>query len=225
MPAIETVPVTPAAMKRFEIFNCVPARGLKQLAAATTRLRLPRGELLPTITGRASSAYVVVAGSLVLNVGAAPECKVVELAGAGDVLALAPALLGTDENISAEALCESTLLKVPQTALLACASATPALALAMAQELARQGRKLTNDIEGYALHTGRQRVADYLRHLAAKKAGHRSDFSLPAKKSIIASRLSLTPEYFSRTLRELISAGAISVNGRNITVLDAARLA
>jgi CRP-like cAMP-binding protein len=44
---------------------------------------------------------------------------------------------------------------------------------------------------------------------------------LSAKKSIIASRLSVTPEYFSRTLHELISAGAIAVNGRQIVILDA----
>ena len=48
--------------------------------------------------------------------------------------------------------------------------------------------------------------------------------TLPAKKSIIASRLSVTPEYFSRTLHELISSGAIEVNGRQIVIRDAARL-
>ena len=47
---------------------------------------------------------------------------------------------------------------------------------------------------------------------------------LSAKKRIIASRLSVTPEYFSRTLHELINAGAIAVNGRQIVILDAVRL-
>jgi CRP-like cAMP-binding protein len=34
----------------------------------------------------------------------------------------------------------------------------------------------------------------------------------------------VTPEYFSRTLHELIEAGAIDVNGRQIIIRDAARL-
>jgi CRP-like cAMP-binding protein len=49
--------------------------------------------------------------------------------------------------------------------------------------------------------------------------------SLPVSKATIASRLSLTPEYFSRVLHELESAGLIAVDKRDIHILDAKRLA
>jgi CRP-like cAMP-binding protein len=49
--------------------------------------------------------------------------------------------------------------------------------------------------------------------------------SLPATKATIASRLSLTPEYFSRVLHELSSAGLIEVDRRDVRIPDAARLA
>ena len=42
--------------------------------------------------------------------------------------------------------------------------------------------------------------------------------------SVRSRCLSLTPEYFSRMLHELIEAGVIAVDGRRITVLDPARL-
>ena len=48
---------------------------------------------------------------------------------------------------------------------------------------------------------------------------------LPVSKAAIASRLSLTPEYFSRVLHELESAGLIQVDKRDILIPDTARLA
>ncbi len=48
---------------------------------------------------------------------------------------------------------------------------------------------------------------------------------LPVSKAAIASRLSLTPEYFSRVLSELESAGLIEVQRRTIRILDMERLA
>ena len=47
---------------------------------------------------------------------------------------------------------------------------------------------------------------------------------LPASKGVIASRLSLTQEHFSRILHELCGEGLIAVNGRHISVPDVRRL-
>jgi CRP-like cAMP-binding protein len=48
--------------------------------------------------------------------------------------------------------------------------------------------------------------------------------SLPVSKATIASRLSLTPEYFSRVLHELEADGLIEIDKREIRILDVARL-
>lgn len=49
--------------------------------------------------------------------------------------------------------------------------------------------------------------------------------SLPVSKATVASRLSLTPEYFSRVLHELEAAGLIEIDKRDIRILDTGRLA
>ena len=49
--------------------------------------------------------------------------------------------------------------------------------------------------------------------------------SLPASKATIASRLSLTPEYFSKVLHELESAGLIRIDKRDIHIVDRPGLA
>ena len=49
--------------------------------------------------------------------------------------------------------------------------------------------------------------------------------SLQVSKASVASRLSLTPEYFSRVLHELEEQGLIAIDKRDIRVLDRKRLA
>ena len=48
--------------------------------------------------------------------------------------------------------------------------------------------------------------------------------TLPDRKGVIASHLSLTHEHFSRILHELIEAGRIEVGGPRATIPDIARL-
>ena len=79
-----------------------------------------------------------------------------------------------------------------------------------------------------------QRVIGYLLHslseddasppLKAKDAVA-LNVSLPVSKATIASRLSITPEYFSRVLHELEVAGLIRIDKRDIHIPNAARLA
>ena len=48
--------------------------------------------------------------------------------------------------------------------------------------------------------------------------------TLPTSKAVVASRLNLTPEHFSRILHELAGAGLVSVEGREVVIQDVARL-
>ena len=80
-----------------------------------------------------------------------------------------------------------------------------------------------------ALHSGVQRVIGYLlgddNLDETENASQAITVSLPVSKAAIASRLSLTPEYFSRVLNELETAGLIHVDKRDIHISDTARLA
>ena len=104
----------------------------------------------------------------------------------------------------------------------------PRFALRMLAGISRRLHGLVRDVQAYALHSGAQRVIGYLlRDLSDR--GRVSDkpftVSLPVSKATIASRLSLTPEYFSRVLHELESAGLLRIDKRDVHILDAKRLA
>ena len=69
------------------------------------------------------------------------------------------------------------------------------------------------------------RVIGYLLRDIAADSKARVTVSLPVGKATIASRLSLTPEYFSRVLHELDVAALVRIERREIHILDAQALA
>jgi len=83
-----------------------------------------------------------------------------------------------------------------------------------------------NDVESYSLHSGKQRIIGYLlRELPeADTNGSAVAVTLPANKGVIASRLNLTQEHFSRILHELTGLGLIVVEGRKIHIPSVANL-
>jgi CRP-like cAMP-binding protein len=91
--------------------------------------------------------------------------------------------------------------------------------------LARRLHGLVRDVEAYTLRSGQERVIGYL--LAELPEGAESgagEVRLTPGKSVLASRLNMTPEHFSRILHDLVAAGLIEVNGRSIRVPEIARL-
>jgi CRP-like cAMP-binding protein len=213
------------AIGRCALFKSLPAAVIVKVAEGAKALAPRRGMPIFRRGERCPGVYVVTSGRIVLSVGTQPDAnKVTGLVGAGGHFGLAAALLGTMQTVSAETLSDSTLLLIPRSTLFDCAAESAALGMQMAVALSHELATLTDDIEAASLHSGRQRVAGYLLDIAGTNGAQTRPFALPAKKSIIASRLSLTPEYFSRMLHELIVTGAIFVEGRQVTVLDRSRL-
>jgi CRP/FNR family transcriptional regulator, dissimilatory nitrate respiration regulator len=214
-----------AVLRRAALFRTLAPALIARIAASATVLKLPRGKQICRCGERCSGFYVAVSGRIMLRVGASNQPdKVIELVGAGGHVGLAAAVLGIPEAVTAETLVDSVLLLIPRAALLDTITGNHEFALQLVAALSRQVCGLISDIEAFSLRSGRERVANYLLQIAAANGARQGPVALPAKKSIIASRLSLTPEYFSRMLHELIEAGVIAVDGRQITVLDPARL-
>jgi len=100
-------------------------------------------------------------------------------------------------------------------------------AMHMLAGVSRRLHGLIRDVEGYALRNGMQRLIGYLlREVEASLLADQNTvtLSLPASKATVASRLSLTPEYFSRILHELVQQNLIKINRREISILNVSKL-
>lgn len=219
----------PRYLSVLPLFSDLCEPELERLASGCTLHRLARGEMVFRVGEPCEAFHVTVIGQVKLFVlSPTGQEKIIEIASPGQ--SFAEALMFTDRPyiVSAQALTDSTVLSIAKAAVVGEIECEPRFALRMLAGISRRLHGLVHDVQAYALHSGMQRVIGYLlRDQLAEDcvSGDVITVSLPVSKATIASRLSLTPEYFSRVLHELESAGLIEVDKRDIRILDARRLA
>ena len=211
------------------MFSNMQPEELQRVARGCVLERIERGKVLFR-TGEMSQAFhIVVLGQVKLCViSPAGVEKVIELCGPGHSFAEAVMFMNAPHLVNAQTLTETLLLTVEKNAVLREIEADSRFALRMLAGISRRLHGLIKDVEGYALHSGMQRVISYLLRDLVDAGGavpQSITVSLPVSKSTIASRLSLTPEYFSRVLHELETAKLITVQRRDIHIHDTAKLA
>jgi CRP-like cAMP-binding protein len=200
-----------------------------RLAEGCHLRRFERGAMVFRIGEPCDSFHVVVVGQVKLFVlSPAGHEKVIELIGPSRSFAEALMFLDKPCMVNAQALADTLLLTVHREIVLSEVQQDPRFALRMLASLSMRLHGLVRDVQAYALQNGVQRVIGYLLgegQMAAEGTAEVHTVSLPVSKATVASRLSLTPEYFSRVLRELEDARLIEVDKRDIRILDVQRLA
>ena len=218
----------PKYLSVLPLFNDLTPVELKQLAEGCVLRRLVRGDMVFRMGEPCNEFHVVVTGQVKLFVlSPAGQEKVLELVGPGQ--SFGEAIMFTDRPymLGAQSLADTLLLTVSKRAVLAEIERDHRFALRMIAGLSRRMHGLVHDVEAYSLHSGLQRVIGFLLRDQALEDGTPTEVrtvSLPVSKATIASRLSLSPEYFSRVLHELEASGLIEIDRRDIRILDTQRL-
>lgn len=217
---------------------------LKRLAAGCRLRRFTRGQDVFRIGDACEEFHVTVTGQVKLfAISPSGQEKVIELIGPGNTFAEALMFTGKPYIINAQALSDSLVLSVAKEAVVGEIERDPRFALRMLAGISRRLHGLVHDVQAYALHSGMQRVIGYLLRDLPEESDDAAALTLagagavaapparalrvclPVSKATLASRLSLTPEYFSRVLHELEAAGLIRVDRRDIEILEPDRLA
>lgn len=147
--------------------------------------------------------------------------RVIRLAGAGESFGEAALFLGEPLPVDVTAVADTAIVIVPAEPLLALFESDPRFARGLLAAVCLRLQMIVADFEAATVHGARERLAAYLGALAAGGAG---TAQLPTAKSVIAARLGMTKETFSRLLRAFMDEGLVRVSGREIRILDAARL-
>lgn len=219
----------PRYLSVLPLFNDLSPVELKRLAEGCVLRRLARADLVFRMGQPCNEFHVVVTGQVKLFVlSPSGQEKVVELVGPGQ--SFGEAIMFTDRPymLGAQALGDALVLTVSKQAVLAEIERDHRFALRMLAGLSRRMHGLLHDVEAYSLHSGLQRVIGFLLRDQALEDSEPAEVrtvSLPVSKATIASRLSLTPEYFSRVLHELEADGLIEIDRREIRILSTQRLA
>ena len=214
-------------VRNLPLFRGLDVAELEAIGAATSEQRVTAGTVLFRRDDPCDGFHIVVLGrvKLALLAPAGAE-KVVEILGPGQSFGEAAMFLGAGYRLQAEALADSLLLFFASGAMQQAIARNPELARRMLHDMSQRLYYLVADIEAYTMKNAMERVTGYLLSSLPDDAGpgRPGDIQLAASKSVLASRLNITREHFSRILHELSHSGLIRVSGRNISVLDPARL-
>lgn len=223
-----SVPIkTQAFLNNLPLFRELGAEEIDRIASGTREVRVKRGDVLFQKGDPCRGFHIVVYGQVkLLFVTPQGDEKVIEIMGPGQSFGEAVMFLEKPYVVTGQALTDSMLLHVAKEVVFEEIERDPKFARRVIAGLSRRLHQLVTDVEAYSLRSAAQRVIGYL-----LRPDHEHDDSerstavtLPASKSVIASRLNVTPEHFSRVLHELTEARLIQVDGRTVRILDVDRL-
>ena len=216
-----------ALLTHIPLFNGLAADEIARIARSTREIHATKGDILFHKGDPCTGFHLLVYGQIKLAFTSPQGSeKVVEIIGAGQSFGEAIMFMDKPYIVFAQALADSLLLHVSKAAVYEELQRDHNLCRKMLAGMAMRLHQLMNDVESYSLHSGKQRIIGYLlRELAEEdQNGTNVAVTLPTNKGIIASRLNLTQEHFSRILHELSDLGLIVVEGRKIHIPSVANL-
>ncbi|MDO9238963.1 MAG: Crp/Fnr family transcriptional regulator [Methylicorpusculum sp.] len=149
------------------------------------------------------------------------EEKVIDLIQAGQTFAEAVMFFKHNQYpVSAKSVRDSQLWMIDMSVFLGFLQESNELCLHMLGDMSRRLHNAIKEIDQLTLQNASVRVIHFL--LQSAPPGQPDHYSLEwdTPKQVLASRLSVRPETFSRILQQLIRQQLISVNGKTVEVLD-----
>lgn len=217
----------PTLLGRAALFQGLSTGQLERLAMATRERRFTKGELVFQKGDQPSGLFFVATGQIKEACQSSNgEEKIIEVLGPAQTCGEAALLLDCPYPFFVAALRPALLLQIERKAVLDLLGSEPAFVKRMLCQISARTYGMVRDIEAYTVHSPLQRLVGYLReqNFSCAQLSDPMSVTLPAPKAVIASRLGITPEALSRSLRDLIDAGLIEVNGLRVRILDPQRL-
>lgn len=125
---------------------------------------------------------------------------------------------------SAQVIEDATLLVLPLSALRQLIEREPKVALNMLDSMTRFRQQQERELEHRSLQNAPQRIGCFLLRLCKPEQETDVTLHLPYDKTLIAARLGMKPETFSRALARLREETGIAVSGASVHISNIARL-
>ncbi len=194
------------------LFSQASRADLEDLASSAYTKRLSRGQVLFSAGEPSEHLYVVVTGRVkVLVSSERGDSLVLAMVGAGEALGELSVLDGHPRSAGAEALDDVELLCVPAAALRRLLERSPAVCLAVAEELAARLRVLTGSAADLVF-------LDLPRRLAKLLVSRDDLVDLPQAE--VAAQLGVTRPSLNRSLSSFQRRGWVEVSRGRVEVLD-----
>lgn len=212
------------ALARTPMFAQASREIAERLAIGAFVQTLPKGTLLFEQGQDAEFLHVLLEGrcGLVGHRSDGQEC-VVEIMHAGDTFILPAILLEAPYLMGARVLESSRIAMISAETLRRALAQEPQLMRAAALQLARYWRVLVRQIKDLKLRSTSERVGAHLSDMCDGAESGRAVLQIEDEFRAIAARLGMTPETWSRSIKQLEAVG-VRAKGHRIEIDDVARL-
>lgn len=204
------------------LFEALDNQQLENILKSSQVLSLPAKNILFEKDSVASHFYLLKSGQIKLFcMSEEGDEKVIDVINPSQTFAEAIMFLPKKiYPVSAETLKDSEVYRFDMKQFQDILESSKETCFRLLATMARRLHSSINDINNLSLHNATYRLVVYLLEQLPEDAVALSNVHLDTTKVIIASRLSIKPETFSRILLRLSKQGLIEVNGNDITLVD-----
>ena len=207
------------ALKQSHLFSSLTDIQMDRVHQNSKIVKLEEGQLLFAQGEDVTNFYLVLSGKMKLfRVSPDGQEKIIEIVPQGEVFA--EALMFMDQPhypVSSAALSDTVVIGIDTGDFKAMLWDSVETCLLLLGDMSFRLRKLVHEIDTLTLHSGTCRVANYL--LQQIQDGQEC-IELEVAKGVIAARLSVKPETFSRIIKNLRGQDILSIEGNKITIHD-----
>jgi len=205
------------------LLSSAPPEIVDFLLDRATISEVARGTMVFGQDDPADAIFIVIEGWMKLyRISPAGTEAVVGVFTRGHSFGEAAALRGGTYPVFAEAVTETTLMRIDARSFLQLLENSPGVAISMLTATYVHLHNLVAQIEQLKGQTGPQRVADFLLDLTGAETGAVS-VDLPYDKVLIAGRLGMKPESLSRAFSKLKAHG-VTMHQHSAEIADVAAL-
>lgn len=208
-----------ALLRGNPLFQRLPDRALAALVATAQARAVPRGTTLFVQDEGADRFYVLLDGWVKLYRLTRDGAEaVVNIVAPGETFAEAAMFASGKFPVCAEAVADSRVLTLTAEGFARCLREDDQIAFAMLGSLSLRLRHLVQQIEQLQVQPTAQRVGSFLLRFCPPGGGS-AVFALPFDKALVARRLGMQPETFSRALAKLRGVG-VETQGGTVSVAE-----
>ena len=212
-------------LRQHYLFRRLSDEAFSKILLQSNLISLKRNENLFNQGDSASRFFLVRSGQITLfQTSPDGNEKVVDIIGPGQTFAEAVMFMeGNRYPVNSKATTNSELFYFDNKAFIEQLHNSDALCFAMMADMSTRLKGLLTEISELTIYNAKHRLISYL-------LGHINDLKdqptvkLTATKSMIASRLSITPETFSRIMSKLKKEGLIAIEDETILLLQPEKL-
>ena len=210
-------------LRRVYLFSAMNDEEIARIEQSTRGVNLDMGEDLFHFRDPCSHFYYLRSGCMKLyRLSPEGDEKVIDIVRPGQTFAEAVTFMEREEGypVTATAVQNSELLQFDSRTFTDVLKQSSISCFKLMAVMSQRLRSQVNEIDRLTLHSATFRLASYLLEELQKSLATDYTIQLDAPKSVLASKLGIQPETFSRILNRLSGKGLIEVEGQAIRVAN-----